>query len=133
MPVAPLRFEVFVNGDPVGTVGTNDFGVLTAIVGWVKRNPAAITTEMRGNPKFNETLFLTETCDLQLSALDSVANRHELWNSTTLKPGDEVIIKVLALASTIPHYCHLTPRSSGRVRNKVPSSCVGVRAAQLNR
>jgi hypothetical protein len=28
---------------------------------------------------------------------------------------------------------HLTPRSSGRVRDKVPSSCNGVRAAQLNR
>ena len=29
--------------------------------------------------------------------------------------------------------CRLTPRSSGRVRNKVPSSNIGVRAAQLNR
>lgn len=27
----------------------------------------------------------------------------------------------------------LTPRSSGRVRDKVPSSYTGVRAAQLNR
>jgi hypothetical protein len=27
----------------------------------------------------------------------------------------------------------LTPRSSGRVKDKVPSSGVGVRAAQLNR
>ena len=29
--------------------------------------------------------------------------------------------------------CHLTNRSSGRVRDKVPSSYIGVRAAQLNR
>jgi hypothetical protein len=29
--------------------------------------------------------------------------------------------------------CRLTLRSSGRVRDKVPSSNVGVRAAQLNR
>jgi hypothetical protein len=29
--------------------------------------------------------------------------------------------------------CHLTPRSSGRVKDKVPSSDVGVRASQLNR
>jgi len=28
---------------------------------------------------------------------------------------------------------HLTPRWSGRVKDKVPSSNVGVRAAQLNR
>jgi len=27
----------------------------------------------------------------------------------------------------------LTPRWSGRVKDKVPSPCVGVRAAQLNR
>ena len=27
----------------------------------------------------------------------------------------------------------LTPRWSGRVIDKVPSSCIGVRAAQLNR
>ena len=29
--------------------------------------------------------------------------------------------------------CGLTPRSSGRVNDKVPSPDVGVRAAQLNR
>jgi hypothetical protein len=29
--------------------------------------------------------------------------------------------------------CRLTPRWSGRVGDKVPSSYVGVRAAQLNR
>jgi hypothetical protein len=29
--------------------------------------------------------------------------------------------------------CDLTPRSSGRVRDKVPSSTAGVRAAQLSR
>ncbi len=29
--------------------------------------------------------------------------------------------------------CRLTPRWSGRVQDKVPSSDVGVRAAQLNR
>jgi hypothetical protein len=31
------------------------------------------------------------------------------------------------------YLCCLTPRSSGRVKDKVPSSDVGVRAAQLNR
>src|SRR3954463_11733451 len=37
----------------------------------------------------------------------------------------------VAFASTSD--CHLTPRWSGRVKDKVPSSNVGVRAAQLNR
>lgn len=29
--------------------------------------------------------------------------------------------------------CGLTPRCSGRVKDKVPSAAVGMRAAQLNR
>ena len=33
----------------------------------------------------------------------------------------------------VPTKCRLTPRWSGRVRDKVPSSNSGARAAQLNR
>jgi hypothetical protein len=33
----------------------------------------------------------------------------------------------------VPVRCGLTTRWSGRVQDKVPSSCDGVRAAQLNR
>jgi hypothetical protein len=95
MANAPLRFEVFVNGAPVAVMGTNEFGVLSAIVGWVKRNPAAITDELRSNPKFDEAAFLSETCDLQLGALDSTSDRHASWKGTPLRPGDEVTIKVL--------------------------------------
>jgi hypothetical protein len=36
-------------------------------------------------------------------------------------------------ASSRNDMCALTPRSSGRVKDKVPSSDVGARAAQLNR
>jgi len=39
----------------------------------------------------------------------------------------------MAGAAVKARACRLTPRSSGLVINKVPSSNVGVRAAQLNR
>jgi hypothetical protein len=35
--------------------------------------------------------------------------------------------------STVTDRCRLTLRSSGRVKDKVPSAFAGVRAAQLNR
>jgi len=35
--------------------------------------------------------------------------------------------------SAASHLCHLTSRWSGRVKDKVPSSHIGVRAAQINR
>jgi len=37
------------------------------------------------------------------------------------------------MKTAVASQSRLTPRSSGRVRDKVPSSYVGVRAAQLNR
>ena len=41
--------------------------------------------------------------------------------------------QVAQSASSRYDMCALTNRSSGRVQDKVPSSCVGARAAQLNR
>jgi hypothetical protein len=95
MPIAPLRFEVSVNGVRVAVIGANDPGVLTAIVGWVKRSASAITNEMRENPKFDEAKFLRASCDLELGGLDSETNRHMSWARTQLTQGDEVTIKVL--------------------------------------
>jgi hypothetical protein len=84
-----------VNGAHIATIGAGDPGVLTAIIGWVKRSASAITSEMRANSKFDEATFLTETCDLQLGGLDSVTNRHTSWAGASLKPGDEVTVRVL--------------------------------------
>ena len=93
---APLRFQVLVNGKPVATTGTNTFGVLTTFVTWLRRDPAAITEEMRKSPNFDEAKFLAESCTLELSSLDSIANRHASWGTTPLVPGDEVTVRILA-------------------------------------
>ena len=95
MPQAPLRFQVLVNGKPIAITGTNIFGVLTTFVNWVRRDPAAITEEMRKSADFDEAKFSTEVCELQLSALDSITNRHASWGSTSLRPGDEVTVRIL--------------------------------------
>jgi hypothetical protein len=95
MPNAPLRFEVKVNGARVATIGADDPGVLTAIISWVKRGPQGITSEMRSDPKFNESVFLKEVCDLELGGLNSGTNRHTSWSRTSLQPGDEVTVRIL--------------------------------------
>jgi hypothetical protein len=43
------------------------------------------------------------------------------------------LLKVRMQSQRAATRCRLTPRWSGRVRDKVPSSYIGVRAAQLNR
>ena len=65
----------------------------------------------------------------------------ECWEAVNAEVAERLVVPKLSSASRVlPHdviekgeECHLTPRWSGRVRDKVPSSYVGVRAAQLNR
>jgi hypothetical protein len=96
MTNAPLRFEVLVNGKVVATTGVGSaYGVLSAVVSWVRRNPAAISAKIRADPDFDELTVLKEVCEVELGALDSVANRHSSWGKHDLRPGDEVTIRVL--------------------------------------
>jgi len=96
MPNELLRFEVLVNGQPIAVTGTNSYGVLSAIVSWVRRSPGAITDDVRSRPNFDEDAFLKETCELELGGMDSTANRHVGWPGVNLKPGDEVTIRILS-------------------------------------
>jgi hypothetical protein len=95
MPNASLRFEVLVNGERIAVTGTSPFGVLTAIVNWVRRSPTAITDKMRNDANFDEAIFLKEVCILELGALDSMTQRHVSWKGAALGPGDEVTVRVL--------------------------------------
>ena len=92
---APLRIEVLLNGRRVAIAGVESLGVLSAIVTWVRRNPANITAKMRADPEFDELHFLRETCELELSGLDSVTDKHLFWAREALRPGSEVTIRVL--------------------------------------
>ena len=96
MATSRIRFQVSINGHPVAIVGVGDYGVLHAIVSWVRRSPAAITDEVRARPDFDEQWFLKERCELLLGALDTIAQRDHSWPKRDLSPGDEITIRVLA-------------------------------------
>ena len=96
MATSPIRFEVLVNGKPFATSGVgNDYGVLTAVVNWVRRSPAAISEKARSMDGFDEAAFLAESCGLDLSALDSGVKQHSSWEHRALAVGDVVTIRIL--------------------------------------
>jgi hypothetical protein len=92
---APVRLEVLLNGRRVAIAGVEKFGVISAIITWVRRNPANITEKMRSDEGFDELHFLRETCDLDLGGLDSVSDKHLFWAKEALRPGSEITIRVL--------------------------------------
>ena len=92
---APIRVEVLLNGRRIAIAGIEKFGVISAIVTWVRRNPANITATMRSEKDFDETHFLREICELELSGLDSVRDKHVFWAKDALRPGSEVTIRIL--------------------------------------
>jgi hypothetical protein len=95
MLVQPLRFEVLLNRRRVALIGTESFGVVSAIISWVQRSPNALTDEVRGQPDFDESKFLRETCTLDLGGLDSTTHHHFGWDPINLEPGDEVTVRVV--------------------------------------
>ncbi|HEX4327747.1 MAG TPA: hypothetical protein VH105_13065 [Burkholderiales bacterium] len=97
MSAARIRFEVSVNGAVKCVAGIEEFGVLSAIVGWVKRSPQTLTPGMRAKAGFNENDFLEEKISLDVSGLDSAADEHVHWLQEGLAPGDVVTIKVLGV------------------------------------
>ena len=92
---APVRFEVLLNGRRVAITGIKEFGVMSAIITWVRRNPKNITAKMRAEPGFDELHFLREICELELGGLDSSADKHLFWAREALRPGSEITIRVL--------------------------------------
>ena len=92
---APLRIEVLLNGRPVAIAGVESFGVISAVVTWVRRNPASITAKMRSDKEFDEIHFLREICELEVSGLDAAADKHVSWAREALRPGSEVTIRIL--------------------------------------
>lgn len=71
-------FEIFVNNELVTVAGiTAEFGVLTMIATWVKRQ------------KYND-----ESLSLTVSGLNSIDNTSLSWYGSELKIGDEIHIKI---------------------------------------
>ena len=96
MSVAPLRYELLINGEKVTVAGVNDFGVMSGIVSWVKRSPSKVTAELRARDGFVEAEFLKEVCEVTITGLDSSDGNHYQWVQRALVPGDEVTFRILS-------------------------------------
>jgi hypothetical protein len=93
-----MRFEVSINGEKACTAGIQDFGVLSAIVTRVKRNPNKVNPSKLKNSTLEE--FLEELTEIEITGLDSNDSagehgKHVHWLRQVLKAGDEIIIRVL--------------------------------------
>ena len=95
MSNAAIRFEVSVNGAVRCVAGVGEYGVLSAIVGWLRRAPDKIPERARQREGFSEQEWLEQKIDLNLGGLDSASDTHVSWLAETLKPGDVVTIRVL--------------------------------------
>ena len=75
-----ITFEVFINGKKVTTAGVADYGVLSAILSWVKRR------QEKG-----------EELSLNIGGLVSndLQTEHLNWLQQDLKVGDEIVIKIV--------------------------------------
>src|SRR5215471_9403623 len=93
--VAPIRVEVLLNGRRIALAGVEEFGVISAIVSWVRRSPAKISAKLRADPKFDESQFLREVCDIEVGGLNSVTEEHLSWAKESLAPGNELTIRIL--------------------------------------
>ena len=93
---ASLRVEVLLNGKRIAIAGVNSFGVISAGVTWARRNPADVTAKMRADKEFNEGDFLREICELDITGLDAVKDKHVSWAHGILQPGNEVTVRILA-------------------------------------
>lgn len=81
-----IAFEISVNGDQVCTAGVEDFGVLTAIVSWVRRRPE----------KSRDGKTIEEELSAEVGSLNSL-DEHLTWLSQALKVGDSITIRVVDL------------------------------------
>ena len=92
---AAVRLEVSVNGVVRGVGGIAEYGVLHAIIGWLKRRLDRIHPDIRADPSFDETKWLAPQIDIQFGGLDSSTDRHVTWLHEQLKVGDVVTVRVL--------------------------------------
>jgi hypothetical protein len=98
-----VRFEVFVNGERICIAGFDSFGVMTAVLTSVERNP-----EKAKNLKTDRSLesLVTPEVDFHVGGLDC-ADADAEWSVTwanlfKLSPGDEIRIKILPAGESDP-------------------------------
>jgi hypothetical protein len=80
-----IAFKVSLNGKHVCTAGVRDFGVVSAIVTWVRRKPE----------KSRDGKCIEEELTADIGGLDSDVNEHLKWFARRLHVGERITVEVV--------------------------------------
>ena len=87
-----IAFDIFLNGERVCTAGVeSDFGMLTAVFSWTKRDLAMLPNEIRSEVPVEDLKMI-------VSGQKSLGeNRFEnlQWQGRELQPGDDIRIRIV--------------------------------------
>ena len=87
-----IAFDIFVNGEKVCTAGVDsDYGMLTSILSWAKRDLSRLPAEIRSEVSGEELKMVISG---QKSLGDNDFENLQ-WKGRDLKPGDEIRIAVV--------------------------------------
>ena len=95
METGRIRFALFINGQQKAVAGIRSHGVLSANLLWAGNSEVEITPQMRADPDFDGPEWLSDDIQVSLGGLDSETKEHLRWLRQDLRPGDEVMIRVL--------------------------------------
>ena len=87
-----IAFEITINGEKTCTAGVDsDYGVLTSILLWAKRDVSQLSDEVRKKVPEEELKF---TVGGQRTYQEKAPENLQ-WIEEQLKPGDEIIINII--------------------------------------
>jgi len=89
-----IAFEIYLNGEKICTAGVGRFGVLTAILGWVKRSPF-VEEEEGSETDINDREEETYINVSGLIGNDRIGYESVKWLRQNLDIGDLVTVKVV--------------------------------------
>jgi hypothetical protein len=87
-----IAFEITINGQKITTAGVeSEFGMLTALLTWTRRDIRELPAEIRSEvPEEDLKIVLSGQ---RIIAKNDMENLQ--WKGHTLKPGDDVRIKIV--------------------------------------
>ncbi len=93
--MADVRYQIILNGRALCVAGVDGLGgVLNATLTWVKRERRPGDDVLDDDEVPQEGKIL-ESHYLNVGGVDPLANDHVRWCEEPLKPGDEIMIRIL--------------------------------------
>jgi hypothetical protein len=90
-----VRFQLLINGKSLGVGGMEATGVVSLIVSWVRRDPAAAPADAKAEPEFDPESWVDNEIDVRLGGLDLVRQEHMDWAYYSAQVGDEIVLRIL--------------------------------------